>query len=396
MAAERFDVVVAGVGGMGSAALLHLARRGAKVLGLERFDVPNTKGSSHGATRIIRLAYFESPAYVPLLRRAYELWDDLERAAGETLLVQNGCLDIGPETGHVFAGAELAAREHDIPVERLSAADVRRRYPGFAVPDGFEALLDRAGGFLVPERCVVQHAVQAQAAGAVVRAREGILGWEAKSDGIHVRTERGEVIAQRLVLSAGAWMEKLGAAPKGVLVPERQVLAWFQPKRPDLYTPEQCPVWIVDAPDGQWYGFPVHGIPGFKLGLMHHLDELVDPDDFQREPGPADEAVLRDFTERWFPEAAGPTMSLATCMFTNTADEHFVIDLHPDDARVVVLSPCSGHGFKFCSVVGEIAADLALDGSTRHDIGFLALDRLTDPGAAQLKSVRRGPGHSAG
>lgn len=396
-AAERFDVVVAGVGGMGSATLLHLARRGARVLGLERFDIPNTKGSSHGATRIIRLAYFESPAYVPLLRRAYELWGDLERAAGETLLVQNGCLDIGPTTGHVFAGAELSAREHGIPVERMDAREVRRRYPGFAVPDGFEALLDPAGGFLVPERCVVAHVEQAQAAGAVVRAREGILGWEAQSDGIHVRTERGEVIAQRLVLSTGAWLEGIGGVPPGVLSVERQALAWLQPRRPELFSAERCPVWIVDAPDGQWYGFPVHGIPGFKLGRMHHLDEIVDPDSFDREPNAADEAILRGFAERWFPDAAGPTMSLATCLFTNTQDEHFVIDLHPDDARVVLLSPCSGHGFKFCSVVGEIAADLALDGATRHEIGFLGLGRLTGEAAArgELKSVRRGPGAGA-
>ena len=239
-----------------------------------------------------------------------------------------------------------------------------------------EALLDPAGGFLIPERCVVAHAEQAQAAGAVLRARESVLSWEPKADGIHIRTERGEVIAQRLVLSAGSWMEKLGAAPPGLLVPERQGLAWFQPRRPELFTPERCPVWIIDAPDGQFYGFPVHGIPGFKLGRMNHLDEQVDPDDFDREPGPRDEAILRSFAERYFPEAAGPTMSLATCLFTNTPDTHFVLDLLPEDDRVVVVSPCSGHGFKFCSVVGEIAADLALDGTTRHDIGFLGLDRF--------------------
>ena len=162
-----------------------------------------------------------------------------------------------------------------------------------------------------------------------------------------------------------------------MLVPERQALAWFRPQRPELFTPERCPVWIIDDADGHWYGFPEYGIPGFKLGKMGHLRERIDPDAYEREPGPADEALLRGFTERWFPEAAGPTMSLTTCLFTNTADEHFVIDLLPQDERVVVVSPCSGHGFKFSSVVGEIAADLALDGMTRHDIGFLRLARLT-------------------
>jgi sarcosine oxidase len=237
-------------------------------------------------------------------------------------------------------------------------------------------LLDPAGGLLLPERCVVAHAEQAQAAGAVIRAREGVLAWESRADGIHVRTERGTVVAQRLVLAAGAWMEKLGAAPPGLLVPERQALAWFQPRRPELFSPAACPVWIVDAPTGQFYGFPVHGIPGFKLGRMNHLGETVDPDAFDREPGPSDEALLRAFADEWFPEAAGPTMSLATCLFTNTPDAHFVLDLLPQDERVVVVSPCSGHGFKFCSVVGEIAADLALEGATRHDIGFLRLARF--------------------
>ena len=377
MSSERYDVVVVGVGGMGSAALLHLARRGARVLGLERYDVPNAMGSSHGSTRIIRLAYFESPEYVPLLRRAYELWADLERAQGERLLVTTGCLDAGRPDSRVLAGADLAARAHDVPVERLSAGEVARRFPGFRLPDGFEALLDPAGGFLLPERCIVAHVEQAMALGAVVRAREAVLGWEARADGIHVRTERGEVVADRLVLSAGAWMEKLGAVPAGILTPERQVLAWFQPRRPELFTPERCPVWILETEEHrQFYGFPVHGVPGFKLGRMHHLDEAIDPDDFDREPGPRDEALLRGFTEQYFPEAAGPTMAMATCIFTNTPDEHFIIDLLPEDEQVVVVSPCSGHGFKFSSAVGEIAADLALDGASRHDIGSLRVGRF--------------------
>ena len=383
MSLERYDVVVAGVGGMGSAALLHLARRGARVLGLERYDVPNAMGSSHGVTRIIRLAYFEAPEYVPLLRRAYELWGDLERVSGERLLVTTGCVDAGLPDSRVFAGAERAARAHDVPVERFDARELARRFPGFRLPDGFEALLDPAGGFLLPERCIVAHVEAALALGAVVRAREGVLSWEARADGIHVRTERGEVVADRLVLSAGAWMEKLGAVPPGVLTPERQALAWFQPHRPELFTPERCPVWIIETEEcGQFYGFPAYGIPGFKLGRMHHLEEAIDPDAFVREPGPRDEALLRGFTERFFPEAAGPTMALATCIFTNTPDEHFILDLLPADERVVVVSPCSGHGFKFSSVVGEIAAELALDGTTRHDIGFLRFGRYASTKSA--------------
>jgi sarcosine oxidase len=370
----RYDAIVVGVGGFGSAALYHLARRGQRVLGLERFDVPHDLGSSGGITRIIRLAYYEHSSYVPLLARSYELWRELERDAGEQLLVITGSVDASEQDGRIFAGSLASCLEHGLPHEVLTARELEARFPGYRLPDETMAVLQPEGGFLLPERCIVAHVSQALAAGAEIRARERVLGWEPSGDGVRVRTERSEYAARRLVLAVGAWMNEFAGLQ--LVQAERQVLGWFQPLRPELFEPERFPVFNLELEEGHFYGFPVCGIPGFKLGRYHHLREQVDPDDFDRTPTADDEALLRSFAERYFPDAAGPAMTLKACLFENTPDEHFVVDVHPGASGVVCLGGGSGHGFKFCSVLGEIAADLALDGQTRHDIALLRLERF--------------------
>lgn len=377
MAHSRYDAIVVGIGGMGSATAYHLARRGKKVLGLERFDIPHEMGSSHGVTRIIRLAYYEHPSYVPLLRRAYELWYELEGEAGEKLLHTTGSIDAGPEDSAVFQGSLHSCHVHNIPHEVLTSAELTTRFPGYHLPSNTMALLQPDGGFLLSERCIVAHVEAAQAKGAEIHGREGILDWEPLQDGVKVRTERGEYEADKLILTTGAWMGKLVENLRHVTEPERQVLLWLQPKRPELFTPERFPVFNLLVDEGRFYGFPVHGIPGMKLGMYHHLNEVVDPDTFDRtRVTTQDEEVLRSFVEKYMPDAAGPTQSMKVCMFTNTPDEHFILDQHPDYPQVILGSPCSGHGFKFSSVVGEILADLALDGQTRHNIDLLRLGRL--------------------
>jgi len=374
--ARRFDTIVIGIGGMGSAAVYHLAKRGQRVLGLERFDIPHSMGSSHGVTRIIRLAYYEHPSYVPLLRRAYELWRELETTVDEQLLHITGSLDAGPAGSQCFEGSRASCIEHGLPHEILTGAQVNERFPGYRLPDTHEAVLQPDGGYLLSERCIVAHVKAAQTFGAEVHARERVLGWESRADAIRVTTDHGVYEADRLIVSAGAWVGELVPGLKPITSPERQVLAWLQPSRPDLFEQARFPVFNLIVDEGHFYGFPVVSVPGFKFGLYHHLDEQVDPETINREAGPRDEAVLRAFAERYFPNGAGPTMALRTCMFTNAPDEHFILDLHPDDARVVVASPCSGHGFKFCSVVGEITADLAETGETRHDISLFRLNRF--------------------
>jgi sarcosine oxidase len=358
---ERFDAIVVGVGGMGSAALFELARRGRRVLGLERFSVPHEFGSSHGVTRIIRLAYYEDSAYVPLLRRAYELWHELEGRVGERLLYVTGSVDAG---AGVFEGSLRSCAEHGLAHEVLSGSELGRRFPGYRLPGSIAVLLQPEGGFLLPERCIVAYAREAEALGAVVRAGERVLDWEPSSDGVRVRSDRGLYEANRLVRA------------------ERQVLAWFEPLEPELFQPECFPVFNVVVPEGRWYGFPVFGAPGVKLGRYHHRGEVVEPDCFDREPNREDELLLRVFVERYLPAGAGPTAALKTCLFENSPDEHFLLDLHPDCPQAVVAAGFSGHGFKFCSVVGEIIAELALTGETRHDIAFLRLARFAGAGEA--------------
>jgi len=373
-----YDVIIVGIGGMGSAAAWHLARRGLKVLGLERFDIPHNMGSSHGISRIIRMPYYEDPAYVPLLHRAYELWDEIEQATGEELLVITGSIDASPEDDALFQGALNSARLHDLPHEVLTGDEVNARWPGYRLPSAHRAVFQARGGLIASERAIVAHVRAAQESGAEIHAREAVLGWEAKpnGDGVVVTTDRGRYEAARLVLAAGAWMGDLEPSLRPVAVPERQVLAWLQPSRPELFARDRFPVFNLQVEEGRYYGFPIYEVPGFKFGRYHHRGETSRADELRREPDAEDEALLRAFSQRYFPEGSGATMALRSCMFTNTPDEHFILDHHPAHPQVVLASPCSGHGYKFCSVIGEIVADLASgDGTTRHDIGFLRLNR---------------------
>ncbi|WP_126664032.1 N-methyl-L-tryptophan oxidase [Haloterrigena salifodinae] len=373
----RYDVIVIGVGGMGSATAAHLADRGCDVLGLERYDVPHSMGSSHGITRIIRRAYYEQPSYIPLIERAYELWDDLADETGRDVIHRTGSIDAGPPDNVVFEGSLRSCEEHDIPHEVLTSAEVTERFPGYDLPAGYKALYQPDGGFVVPEQAIVGYVETAQAAGAEVRARERVLEWEPTADeGVRVETDRGTYEAGNMVLAAGAWNYKFTDALEGLAVPERQVLGWFQPDRPSTFEPENFPVWNLKVPEGRFYGLPIYDVPGFKIGKYHHRDEQVDPDDYEREPNPEDERLLREVTENHFTDAAGPTMRLATCMFTNSPDEHFILDTLPEHPQVAVGAGFSGHGFKFASVIGEILADLAVDGDTDYPVNMFRLDRF--------------------
>jgi sarcosine oxidase len=359
---------------MGSAALYHLARRrGKRVLGIERFDIPNELGSSHGLTRIIRQAYFEHTSYVPLVLRAYELWRELETDAGEQLLYITGAVEGGPR---IFEGAVRSSLEHALPFEELDGAEVTRRFPAYRLPPDLQLVYQRDGGFVLPERCIVRHVEGALARGAEVRTRERVLEWSVGENGVRVQTDRRTVEADRLVLTAGAYSQDVARLAPGMVVPQRQVLAWLEPLRPELFAADRFPVFNVALEEGHLYGFPIHGAPGFKLGFYDHEGEKGDPDAISRKVSTEDEVPLRRFAERYFPDGAGPTLDLKACLFELAPDEHFLIDQHPETELAVLGAGFSGHGFKFCSVVGEILADLALDGDTRHDIGFLRLGRF--------------------
>ena len=378
---REFDAIVIGVGGMGSSAVYHLARRGWRVLGLEQYDIPNEMGSSHGISRMIRLAYHEDPSYVPLLYRAYELWHHLENLAGEKLLVTTGCVRGGVGANRLLEGSLATVQEHHLPYRMLSGPEVNQEWPGYQLPEDAEMLYEQQGGFVLSERCIVAHVSAALDLGAEVHGREAALEWEpTAAGGVVVTTDKDTYTARRLVVTAGAWAGKVAPEVAANAVPERQVLGWFAPYRPELFRPETFPVFGMEVEEGRFYGFPSYGIPGFKLGMFNHFREQVDPDTMDREPNARDEAALRQFTERYFPEAAGPTLALKTCMFTNTPDEHFIIDTLAEHPQVSVAAGFSGHGFKFSSVVGEIMADLAEYGSTEHDIGLFRLGRFDGSG----------------
>ncbi len=372
----KYDVIVIGIGGMGSAAAFHIARRGATVLGLEQFDIPHDRGSSHGVNRIIRLAYAESPFYVPLLRRAYELWRELEAIAGERLLVITGGLDLGLPESPTVAGSRLSCHVHDLPHEYLHAAEINARFPGYELPRDFVGVLQPDGGFVLAERSVIAHVEGALAAGADIRAREAVLRWEADGDRVRVNTSHGTYQAKRLVITAGPWAANVLPSLAALAIPERQVLLFTQPKHPDRFQPERFPVFNMGAPDGHFYGLPIYGVPGFKVGKYHHLEQHGHADHIDREVHPEDEETLRACLRQYFPDANGPTMAMKTCIFTNSPDEHFILDRHPEMPAVSIAAGFSGHGYKFCSVVGEVMADLALDGGSRHDLSLFRLDRF--------------------
>ena len=377
-AGKTYDVIVVGIGGMGSATVFELASRGLRVLGLEQFDIPHDQGSSHGVNRVIRLAYYEDPSYVPLLRRSFERWRELEGLSGEKLLYTTGSVDASREDHEVFAGSLRSCIEHDLPHEALTSAELTSRFPGYRLPPEFMGLLQPDSGFLLSERCIVNHVFGALERGADIRAREAVLGWDRSGDTIQVQTSRGKYEAGALVITAGAWTETLTPSLAHLAIPERQVLGWFQPIRPEHFTLDNYPVTNVAVDEGRYYAFPVYGIPGFKIGRYHHFEEATAADDLDRVCRDEDEEILRLAIAKYFPDANGPTLSMKVCMFTNTPDEHFIIDALPGIPNVFIAAGFSGHGFKFCSVVGEIMSDLATTGETAHDISLLSLSRFEE------------------
>jgi sarcosine oxidase len=374
---SEYDVIVVGVGGMGSAAAFHAARRGAKVLGLEQFEIPHDKGSSHGLTRIIRLAYWEDLAYVPLLRRAFELWRELETLAGESLLTITGSIDAGAPNGRPIRGVLEACERFDLRHEVFDGDALHARFPGYQLPADLIGVFQPDGGFLWSERCIVAHASTAARHGATLHTNERVASWERRSGEIVVRTDRSSYATRRLVVTAGPWVGDVVRQLGPLVTVERQVVLWVRPRVPEHFQPDRFPVFYLHGDEGSFYGLPLLGEHGMKIGKYHHLGQVVDPDRVDRVGHDEDEAPLRRALARYFPDADGPTISLQTCLFTNTADEHFIIDAMAGEPGVFVAGGFSGHGYKFCSVVGEILADLALDGRTPHDISLFSARRFS-------------------
>jgi sarcosine oxidase len=373
------DVIVAGLGGMGSAAAYQLAGRGQRVLGLERFSPAHDRGSSHGRSRIIRQAYFEGSEYVPLLLRAYELWEQLEEETGQRLMTLTGGLMIGREDGELVSGSVRSAEEHGLPYEKLDAAEIRRSFPAYAPAPGTVALYEEKAGFVRPEETVKAHLDRASSSGADLRFGEPVLSWEASGDGVRVETPKSTYEAGRLVISPGAWAPQLLADLDLPLEVIRQVMFWYEPKNGlEPFLPERFPIFIWEPEDGNmFYGFPAQDADrGVKAAFFRAGGVPTSPDTIDREVHEEEIGFLRGYLAEHVPELAGRCLDARACMYTNTPDEHFVISAHPEHPQVVIACGFSGHGYKFCSVVGEIVADLAIEGSTRHPIDLFSPARL--------------------
>jgi sarcosine oxidase len=378
---RRFEACVIGVGGMGSASTYHLAKRGVKVLSLEQFGVAHSNGSSHGKTRMTRTAYAEHPSYVPLVKRATELYFELAKSTGLQTILINGGLMVGRPDCSIIVGPTESAKIHSLPFKIMSRREVIDAYPVFVPSEDEVGFFDPGAGIVFPENCIQGHVNLAAESGAQIHLGEPALGW--KSDGALVRVKSGqdEYEAEKLVIAAGSWAKGLITDFELPVSMERQVVFWFDPKKGEdrpSYSPENMPVFGWLYPDGRiYYGFPDFG-DGVKAAI-HHEGEAATPQTLRRTVDDNDERVVRSFLRDHIPGVDVPARSSVTCIYTNTPDRDFLIDFHPAHKNVLIVSPCSGHGFKFTSAIGEAVSELVTSGGSHLDLSRFSLGRLNAP-----------------
>jgi len=378
---KSFDVIVVGLGAVGSATALALARRGCRVLGLDRFSPPHRLGSHSGHTRLIRMTYFEHPDYVPLLRRAYELWRQLEADSGCSILATPGGLYTGPSGGAFIEGTLRSADRHALAMQRVDERELENRFAGFTLPPGHAALFDPSAGYLFSDVAIEQHLHLARACAATVQTDSAVVDWRADGDGVRVTTATDEYAAGSLVLTAGPWMPGL-ARLKVPLRITHQWLAWFGTGAGDQSRHAPGVVWASEDDEGSlFYGFPAMDHPEFgtTLKVARHVPGRTLAEPGERAAAIDDERekeILAGFVQRRMPTLAGPIVGTQSCLYTISPDQHFVMGLHPEHPHVAFASACSGHGFKFAPVLGEVMADLATSGRTEKPVDFLGIGRF--------------------
>lgn len=377
---EHWDCIVIGLGGMGSTACVELARRGLRVLGLEQHQQAHDRGSSHGESRIIRQCYFEHADYVPLLLKAYEQWNRLEAEWGRQLYFPVGLLIAGLPDGEAVSGARLAATQYGLSLEDVSHDEIARRSPIFRLPESHCAVFEPKAGYLLVEECVRAQWSVARAGGAVLRENEPVRSWAVRGAQVVVETDREEYVADRLVITAGAWAGELLRDLALPLKVVRKVAGWF-PAPADLAGPASgMPAFYVEHLNGTFYGFP--SLDGRTIKAAEHggAERRTDPDAVDRRVVPEDLVKVQAFLASALPDVDPRPAHTSVCMYTLSPDHHFVIDRHPEHPQVVFAAGFSGHGFKFCPAVGQALADLAVAGRTELPIGFLGLQRFRGPG----------------
>jgi monomeric sarcosine oxidase len=377
-----FDAIVIGLGAMGSSACCHLARRGFTVLGLDQHSLAHDRGSSHGETRLIRKAYFEKPDYVPLLCRAFELWAQLQGECGEALFERNGLVTFGrPGMSRVYDGALSSGRSYSIPMERFSRDEAARRWPMYLAPEGFAAAYEPGAGFLHAEKCVLAHAAEARRSGAVLRENEAVVEYSFLSGRFNVRTSRRRYSAARLIVAGGGWSSRLLADLGLPLELRKMFVGWF-PAPQEHSAKRGVPGFVFDLDEEFYYGFPSIDEKSIKVAGHRRFEPLARPEEKDLFPPTAERIeASRRFVRERLPLASDQLLRFSTCIYTMTSDEDFVIDRHPEISGLIFAAGFSGHGFKFASVVGEILADLAIEGKTDHPIDFLSASRFRARGS---------------
>ena len=373
---KHFDAIVVGSGAMGSAVTYHLANRGLRTLNLEKFHLNHVNGSSHGKSRIIRTAYHEHSNYVPLVKRAFELWYELQDQSGNDLIRITGGLMFGTPDSELVSGALRSASEHSVQHKLLEAHEITEQFQVFRPSDEEVAILEPNAGILFPERCIKAHTALARNAGAEFHFNEPVLKWQADRDTIVARTQKETYVADSMIFAAGSWVAELLPDLNLPLQCERQTVFWFKPLQDaELLSAARMPVFIWQQRGGNYY----YGVPDMGEGVKaaeHHAGEFASPDSIRREITQEDELPVRGFLKRHIPLAGGEIVSSTTCLYTNSPDGHFLIDFHPNYRNVIIVSACSGHGFKFATVIGELVSDMLLERKTKYDISLFSLSRF--------------------
>ncbi len=375
---STYDVIVLGTGGVGSAALFQLASRGLRVAGLDRYPPAHEFGSSHGQSRIIRKAYFEHPDYVPLLERAYSLWDELGRHSGRPdLFERTGLIQIGPMDGVVIPGVRECAERHGLKLDTLTAEETRKRFPQYRVPEDCAVVYEADAGLLRVEDCVLAYLNGAQEAGAELRTGVTVHRWRGSGDGVEVETSHGVFHAGALVITAGSWAPQLLGDLGIPLEVRRKPLFWLKADSEAHRIDMDCPCFFYERPEGQFYGFPeLEPGGGVKLACHSGGEVITNPANVDRRLDEGELAKVRQFAREWFPEVGVELFRHETCLYTMSPDEHFIVDRHPAHPQVAFAAGLSGHGFKFASVLGEILGDLIVEGKTVLPAEFLNLSRF--------------------
>ncbi len=381
---HTYDVIIVGLGSMGSSTLYHLSTRGFKVLGVDRYQVPHDKGSHTGQSRLIRKAYYEHPDYVPLLFRAYENWNEIEEVSGTSLYYETGILYMGRANHPIISGMRYSAGKYDIPIEDLSSNEAFRRHTQFNIPSDYDILIEKEAGFVTPEKAIEVCIQLSQKNGAHIISGEAVKEWELINQVIHVHTLTQTYTTRKLVLATGAYTPALSTFLKPKLKVTKQWLAWYLPEEPETFTLGNFPCWCVahEEDEGIYYGFPMldqKQHPGPKgIKIAHHSPgKETNPEEDRESSTEKEQEKLTQFLTTYLPGKIATITALRSCYYTYSPDEHFIIDFVPEsDNKILIAAGFSGHGFKFASVIGEALADLAIKGKTDLPIHFLGLDRF--------------------